>query len=478
VRSYYRLRSTTGRYSMSSLTQALAEIPLAALRDDLRSAYGVGGSVVDSLLERPEIRPSVALMAGLALDPRGRAAFERVLDLRSRPLDVERDSFTWPEVIVGGGAHAATYASVRVSLGFPRPLVIERAARYGGTFAMTERPTFYLNSRNRPGALGAPGSRDALNLIPAAPMQPSDIGASEYQSNADLGLVIRCALAFSSTIRQAEVERIERIGNDGAPIVVLVDGRTIRPGRVIVATGIGEERSVDDDRPVEPDGSSILGYADLMRRLDVEPFPLRGLGRVAVIGAGDGARTAIEALTGIGPSAGRSTIASLDYVERIDWYGCESRTRDEYLSCNRTRYARIGALLPRSIAAGSTENARVITRPRARSLAPGYLSATVDGRTYDTVVVATGYRRRTLLTSALAETGYRPNGVTLGRISLDPVTSAEDDRVVRIGAAARIPFEGDESDSIRENAVGLYRLAPRTATLAAMLPAPGSENRS
>jgi hypothetical protein len=306
-------------------------------------------------------------------------------------------------------------------------------------------------------------------------MQPADIGASEYQTNSDLGLVIRCALAFSATVRTGvEVETIETTGNTGAPIVRLSDGRSIRAGRVIVSTGLGEERGVDERGAVRPNGSTILGYRDLMARLDRETFPLRGLGRVAVIGSGDGARTAIEALTGIGPSAGRSTITSLDYVERLDWYGSGSATRDEYLGCNRTRYARIGALLPRSIATenGRDENARVIPRPRARTLTPGYLSTEVDGRRYETVILATGYRRRSILGEIETE-AYRPNGILLARIG-----SGADDRIVRIGADARIPFEGSEDDRISENAVGLYRLAPRTATLASLLAAPGSENRS
>ena len=104
--------------------------------------------------------PLAAKLTGVALDPTARTYADEVLDAywsdESRQQDTLDSSSTTREVIIGSGFHAATYAAVRVLSGYPKPLVVERAARVGGTFAMTARPTFYLNSRNRAGA-GGPG---------------------------------------------------------------------------------------------------------------------------------------------------------------------------------------------------------------------------------------------------------------------------------------------------------------------------------
>lgn len=434
---------------------ALTAFP-AGIRSMLVDAYdsSVSGSPA-AMLAREGMSPGVALMAGLALDPVGRPLLDDALDAYARPgANLPASA---PEVIIGGGAHAAIYASVRRALGFPVPLVLDAGPRFGGEFAGAVRPAFYLNSRNRPGPSGPPGSTGALNVIPAAPMQPSDIGGSEYQTDADLGLVIRCALALNSTVRRARVEGLSPLGNGG--YVVETSRGSVGARRVIVATGAGSERRVSG---VIPDGQTVYSFRQWMTRVGTAPFPLSGLGRVAVIGIGDGARTVVESLTGIGPMAS-PTVAALDYVERVDWYGaldCAS-DRDSWLRANRTRYQRLGALFPVS----GRDNARVRPLGRASYLAPGYLSAEVDGSRYETVIVAAGRAVETDLYSEVAcSTQYRPNGVSLAR------TSGSLD-LCRVGPVAGIPFESTEDSRIGENAVGLFRLAPRTATLASTLPA-------
>jgi hypothetical protein len=88
------------------------------------------------------------------------------------------DSGSDREVIIGAGFHAAVYAATRVLSGFPKPLVVERGHRAGGTFAMTDRPTFYLNSRNRPGGGGLAGDQGtSLNYLPVlSALMPCLIG--------------------------------------------------------------------------------------------------------------------------------------------------------------------------------------------------------------------------------------------------------------------------------------------------------------
>jgi hypothetical protein len=117
--------------------------------------------------------PLAAKLTGIALDPNGRSYADQFLDTywadERQQADTLNSAGDDREVIIGSGFHAAVYAATRVLSGFPRPLVLERSTRVGGTFAMTARPTFYLNSRNRPGNAGLAGDQGtSLNYLPGA----------------------------------------------------------------------------------------------------------------------------------------------------------------------------------------------------------------------------------------------------------------------------------------------------------------------
>ena len=157
--------------------------------------------------------PLQAKLTGIALDPNGREFADQVLDAywsdEPRQQDtlnsVALSSSSDREVIIGSGFHAAVYAATRVLSGYPKPLVLERNERVGGTFAMTARPTFYLNSRNRPGRAGLAGDQGAaLNYLPGAPIQAANVSMAEYQTNTDMAFVIRLALAqFADVVTNA-----------------------------------------------------------------------------------------------------------------------------------------------------------------------------------------------------------------------------------------------------------------------------------
>ncbi len=107
------------------------------------------------------------------------------------------------------------------------------------------------------------------------------------------------------------------------------------------------------------------------------------------------------------------------------------------------------------------DNARVQPLDRASSLDPGYLSARVNGRAYETVITAAGYEREPL--DGTGGDLYPDRGSSIAR------KSPEIEGVWRIGPCANIPFDPTEDSRIGENRVGLFRLAPRTAALAAQL---------
>jgi hypothetical protein len=189
--------------------------------------------------------PLAAQLTGIALDPPARDYADDLLDTywsneghRQYALG---SAHPGREVIIGSGFHAAVYAAVRVLSGHPRPLVLERAQRAGGTFAITKRPTWNLNSRNRAGVGGLPRDRMAsLNYLPGAPIQASNVSMADYQSNADMAFVIRLTLAqFADVVTAAPVQSVTP-ADVGLQIEVADRADPIRAGRVIDARGIGD----------------------------------------------------------------------------------------------------------------------------------------------------------------------------------------------------------------------------------------------
>ncbi|MGI5243362.1 hypothetical protein [Dactylosporangium sp. CA-139066] len=401
-----------------------------------------------------------AQLTGIALDPTARGHADDILDGywsdEQRQQQMLRADGTGREVIIGSGFHAAVYAAVRVRSGHPRPLVLERDARAGGTFAMTARPTFYLNSRNRAGGAGLAGDQQAaLNYLPGAPIQAANVGMREYQTNTDIAFVIRLALAqFADVVTNATVRSAT---GDRTGVRIELDGRSpLSAGRVIDARGLGDPISQD-----VADGRSILTFAQFMARMG-GMWPLRGLRRAAVIGGGDSGKCAVESLLGIGPQP-LMAAAALDSVERIDWYAEDlPDTCDEWQQQIRGRYQAIGRYL-------RPDRLLTVMRRRARPIAlPG--AALIDGRTYDLVIVCTGNRETDI-------DGLGDGFFDEYRTADQAVVAREHYNLpaLRVGPHARLPFTRQERDDgiadIPQNAVAMFRTAPKTAALAATLPA-------
>jgi hypothetical protein len=420
---------------------------------------------MQAMMQRATEFPSLtqAQLTGIALDPAGRAAAEQVLDSfwaeEANQDDLLINAGDTCEVIIGSGFHAATYAAIRVLSGFGKPLVLERGDRVGGTFAMTGHPTFFLNSRNRPGGAGLAGDQAAsLNYLPGAPIQAANVSRAEYQTNADLAWVIRLALAqYADVVTQAEV--IAADGNERCVDIEIRDRGALTARRIIDARGVGDPV---DQRTAN--GTSVLTFEQFMQRM-AGRWPLRGLRRVAVVGGGDSGKCAVESLLGIAPAPAMAA-ATLDHVERVDWY---SRTLPgtckQWRKQERGRYQAIGRYL-RSDRFG-TRRLRVLERQARPVALPD--TAIVDGRTYDLVILCTGNREVEI--DGLAERSFAtyttPDGTAVARKHVDR-------SAYRVGPHARLPFTGSEFSNgiadIPANVVSLFRTAPKTAALAASLP--------
>src|SRR6266545_4648766 len=223
------------------------------------------------------------MLTGIALDPASREYADSLLDdywfdgfsaVRRLAFNATRV----PEVIIGSGFHAATYAATRVLAGHPRPLVIERSDRAGGTFAMSPRSVFYLNSRNRPGLPGLAGDQGAqLNYLPGAPIQAANITVGEYQTNAEMAFVIRVTLAQYADVLTGET--VSQVSETEAGLEIQTPNRTIETSRVIDARGVGDPKDA-----TLANGATVLTFPQFMERMGTM-WPLRGIRRAAVIGS-------------------------------------------------------------------------------------------------------------------------------------------------------------------------------------------------
>ena len=412
--------------------------------------------------------PAQAQLAGIALDPAGRAVAEQILDDYWADTDTQDALLNGAddrrEVIIGSGFHAAAYCAIRVLAGFARPLVLERGPRVGGIFAMTRRPAFYLNSRNRPGPAGLAGDLGtSLNVLPGAPIQAAHMSMAEYHDNTLMALVIRLTLAqFADVVPGAQVDAVFA-GFDGMEIDLRGRG-AIPAGRVIDARGVG-----DPAGQAVADGKSVLTFNQFMARM-AGMWPLRGLRRVAVVGGGDAAKCVIESLLGIGP-APHLAAAALDRVERVDCYSNLPGSCEQWQEKVRGRYQAIGRFL-RSDRFGVR---RLTMIDRQALPVPLPTGALIDGRTYDLAVLCTGNRDTPIdgLDTASFALHYGTDGVPVAR-------KHEDREAYRVGPCAMLPFNGVETAAgiagIPGNAVAMFRTGPKTAALAASLPQiPGGE---
>lgn len=494
-RDLARAQARANRRPRPQMTDGLTGDALVrAIRDIARSARTNGG--IKAMQERraefasgPEM-----ILAGIAMLPESRAMLNRRLDeawaaYREAYFQYRGDGYNRdivPEVIIGAGVHAAAYCSARVAAGYPKPLVLERSTRVGGAFAVSEAPSFYLNSRNRPGLPGLPNRGQALNVILGAPVQMAALSGLQFQPNTDMSYVVRCALAENARVLvNAEVTGCESTGN-GTFSIYLASGEAFKARRVIDARGLGDSNAAG-----VADGKRIMTFQQFAARMDTA-FPLRGMRRIAVLGAGDSAFCTVEAAMGSGPDGSR-IVTALDYVESVDLYGPGlPRDCDSWRKTQRGRYQDIAGYLPTPVrdvrptdtfdnrgnrvyaATSSGKPARVNVFDRRAACTPTTGAVIVGTNTYDMAVLATGNTLKDIPGAPSRMSQFRPADSD----DAEPIATRDryDTEYYRVGPAAELPFSSAEERTgiavIAANRVAMFRLTPRTAALATTLPQP------
>lgn len=361
------------------------------------------------------------------------------------------------EVVIGRGLHATIWACNGAGCTF-------HVGLDSGVFDVGSAPGFWINSRNRPGPAGGPGEGVGLNVIPGGYVQPADLCGAEYPHNKLIAWCLGANLALSGA-KVASGYRVQSvmIDPDNPGLYKIYTGiAAFRAKRVIDATGLGQER-----RLCPTDSEVVLSFTQFMERISRRKFPLRGMKKVAVIGAGDSGKCVIEALCGQGPTQGMS-VASLDFPQDIDWYGCRFETTDEWCEANRGRYARIGRLLGNE----GDDYFRIDAKPKARNVSRFGDSVIVDGVLYDHAIVCVGYEPSPIEYPE----GYLWQDFTVGGVVVGKQLGYLDDKleIYRVGPAANIPLSNDERvlpfySRIPENSASWFRYGPRTAAMARAL---------
>jgi hypothetical protein len=343
-----------------------------------------------------------------------------------------------PEVVVGSGPSAANYRSTIQTLNPGQaPLVIDAQGYAGGQFAAVVDAVFKLNSRARPyGSISRqnlPGTESPLNTQgPYCAVQESDLTGAAYGDQTNLGLAIEINhfLAGGVACNVALVGWNSFEAPNGKRRIVLALRRTdtgetatMTTDRLVFARGLGAPRCAFRD-PAPKDEAAVKRLEENNRILEEEaaiaksggfaryrtfaqflcdmgdrsnPFPLKGIKTVAIIGAGDSGNVTAEALLGYGPDISGAP-QELDRVEEIVWLGQNASTKEEFETCNRNRYIPLANEFPRE--SNPSADSRVIPiAEKALTLAreeDGRLLVTdAKGReyVYDLVIDCSGFER-------------------------------------------------------------------------------------
>lgn len=466
-------RLTTTQLDLLDVAQGVVPTALMDTTREIITDPVMRDTLMALMGRKDAMKPVTMLLAGIGMNQVARRHFDAALDkhwatgksLKTLTREAVILNGQAREVVIGSGVHAAIWSAVRNNKGVRgvagvRPIVLEKEARAGGSFAVSAGPSFYLNSRNRPGPLSVPGDEfGALNVLPGAPLQPSDLGGDEYLSNDALAWVTRMTLMMNADVYTGIDVAVTGYSSQAAVLASDYESFSTYAGQVVIATGLSSPRKA---YPVTSD--RYLTFSEFMKMMD-NPFPLQGMRRVAVIGAGDGARTAVEALTGQGPRSALS-VPTIDFVGKIDWYGCTNiaSNRADWENCNRSRYKGIGRLLP-----DGEKPFRVMPLGVATYCETGYECVKLDGMPYDYVIDCSGYLM--LDTTGIAgKSDYSYIDTKGGSRTLGRRYRA----IWQIGPRAQLASEGSDVNVLRgvkENETAIFRYADRTARMAELFPA-------
>ncbi len=320
--------------------------------------------------------------------------------VRSRALETQFQTKPpyVPVVVVGAGLHAAIFNLEAAKLGQSSSvLTIEAGSRVSKVFGDLAG-SFRINSSERKG--------QSLNVFPGSPLEMQDLTQQTFPNSVHMGLMGSAAQRASHVpvLLENKVTSIEdtRLTHQKAPgryIVKTSQGITVFTDKIVLSTGLGEpstripdenfqkimrastEQHLKDPRQLLP----VMMVDSFLRlvALNEGPGKINYTSKVknktiAVIGAGDGARIAVEAL-----------VQKFDPTLKILWLGQTAKTPDEYRATTWSRYFGIADEMGNRIQGGFVGHVK-----SGRQLTDGSVELIYGDNqkvTSDYVINATGY---------------------------------------------------------------------------------------
>lgn len=371
-------------------------------------------------------------------------------------------------VIVGGGVHGAIYAATHYAVTGNRAMVIERQASPGGVFGRL--CPFRLNSVNDasresvqsgPSRIRPRSESDDLNYFPNAPVPQISRRAQghEYPASTDVRNMI-CDTLYETAEVYADCS-LFAFDSDGD---CYIDGNMIgNAERIIWAAGLRMTASF-------PTSKSILTAEQFL----ADPTRLSWARQnVAIVGGGDTAATVAEVATGQGMTQLGSALPN-----SIAWYGGTRMPTHKMAWAEKihARYMGLARHFPQLGDISILRDEDGDEYPTANMLGgESYIrpyaelgeirdlgnKAMVNGRLYDQVIDATGFRP------------VRPTPGSFAPFLANGRAIAERDenygKVFVVGAACEnLPAYGPVTSRFGASRKAIFALAPATAELAAL----------
>lgn len=432
---------------MSVLDDALAPLPpplRAVVRNRLIDSMA---SDTQGMLKESRLNPTNTLLAGIASNEEFLSSFKGGM----RGYEADARPAVWDEIVIGGGIHAAIYCANRPG---KKILVMEARESLGGVMEST-KPMFYLNSRNRPlNEYDIPGKQASLNHLPGCGFQAADVNGAEYQTNNVMSFVAAANIMLNSPyVLRAPVATVLRPKSGRFRYRLNTLDYVYYALKIIVATGIGPERRIP----------GTMSFRKFLAHMEQNRYPLRGVKRVAVIGAGNTGDVVVELLTGQGPNAGWP--GSLDYVERIDWFGAKSCfNAEDWYDDARPRYLKIGSMLGKRV----FRSQRRVVSVKNQCVTASYDSNRMTTGPYDLIINCTGFKQNLSFLDV-----FDPPSEYVYADELAPVArKIAGEEIYFIGPAAQLPKVAEEFKQIdtdlneAENLVAIWRYGKKTAAFA------------
>ena len=319
---------------------------------------------------------------------------------RSQKLETQfrKQAPFYPVVVVGAGLHTSIFSTQAAHIGKSSAvLAIETGSRVSKVFGDLAG-SFKINSSER--------ENRSSNIFPGAPLQMKDLTTQMFPNSVHIGLLGSVAqrasqvpVLFNNTV--LSIQDLKSAGEKapGRYLITTSQGLKIYADKVVLSTGLGTPST----KVLDPSFQSVLNkYTDEHRKNPRKILPvmmvdsfLRTIAlnefgpkvsalkeiknkSIAVIGAGDGARIAVEAI-----------IKEMHPSVRVLWMGQKAETPEQYKATTWERYYGIAPEMGKRIQGGFVGHVSA-----GRVLESGKIELTYgEGKQVqaDYVINATGY---------------------------------------------------------------------------------------